>query len=196
MNIILRVFNFHPSCCRTIYQKLAAVGTADQETHCQAAVDAIDPSIRFCAYNLKIKGGASADVSVLIEMRNKSAGGAARLDLLTQQIEDTLALTRHQTAANVSSITWRGKSVPSKNPQLIEAILAAQQSLQQLDEAIRHDASPVQNPDALDERLKSFDAVIGALWDASRIAEQDVKDDAVSDCLTPLSSGEGTFEMI
>ncbi|TPX44642.1 hypothetical protein SeMB42_g04256 [Synchytrium endobioticum] len=184
------------AAARTIYEKLATVGTAGQEALGQAAVDAIDPSIRFCAYNLKIKGGASADVAALIEIRNKSAGGAAGLDLLTQRIEETLAQTRHEKAASVSSIVWRGKTVPSKNQQLIESILAAQESLQQLDDAIKADPMPVKNAEALEERLKSFDAVIGALWDSSRIAEQDVKDDAVAVAKVKTSKSDAnTFNL-
>ncbi|TPX36168.1 hypothetical protein SmJEL517_g01439 [Synchytrium microbalum] len=184
------------AAARTIYEKLSTVGSAEQEALCQSAVDAIDPSIRFCAYNRKIKGGASADISVLLEMRNKTAGGSAGLDLLTRQIEDTLAQTRHKKAVEVSSITWRGKTVPSKNEKLIEAILAAQESLQQLDKAIKDAALPLDSAEALDERLREFDAVIGALWDASRIAEQDVKDDAVAVAKVKTSKSDAnTFNL-
>jgi signal recognition particle subunit SRP68 len=37
---------------RAIYAKLAGAGTPQQEALCNARVEEIDPSIRYCAYNL------------------------------------------------------------------------------------------------------------------------------------------------
>ena len=68
------------------------------------------------------------------------------------------------------SIRWRGKMVPTKNAKLMEAILVAKHAADQLDAA---------GNVAAEAKMELFDKVIGAFWDATRIAETDVKEDAV-----------------
>lgn len=63
-----------------------AAPSAHQEALCYAAIDSIDPNIRYCAYNLRIKGGGAQDINTLLEMR-KSGGAAAGLDLLASKVD-------------------------------------------------------------------------------------------------------------
>lgn len=71
---------------RTIYEKMSLAGSPSQEALCQSAIDSLDPNIRYCAYNLKLKGGQTMDIPSLMEMRNKSGGGVG-LDLLAAKVE-------------------------------------------------------------------------------------------------------------
>ncbi|KAJ3079824.1 signal recognition particle subunit srp68 [Quaeritorhiza haematococci] len=208
------------AAARTIYEKLASAGTAQQEALCYSAMDTIDPNIRYCAYNLKLSKGQVADISALIEMRNKSAAadGGAGLDLLASKVESLLAQTRQERAATVQNISWRGRTVAIKNERLVDAVLSAQEAMQNLDELKKKVGDGVDlegdsdaEDDAAgkkkggeqkaakdkkakktkkDELLEAYDTVLGALWDASRIAEADVKEDAIATAKVKSSKSE------
>ena len=78
---------------RTIYEKLAgAGGSSEQKVLCQAAIDAIDPNIRYCAYNLKLKGGQTMDIGELVAMRNQAGGLGS--DILNAKLEVRGAILR------------------------------------------------------------------------------------------------------
>ncbi|KAJ3285673.1 signal recognition particle subunit srp68 [Borealophlyctis nickersoniae] len=164
------------AAARTIYQKLAGAGSAQQETLCQSAIDAIDPNIRYCAYNLKLKGGQTMDIAELVEMRNKSEGMG--LDLLAAKVEGMLAQTRQAKAAE-HPITWRGRTVPSRNMKLGESIMNVQDAVAELEKASTPLAAKAGHIDtaAIEARLGLFDKVLGACWEATKIAEADVKED-------------------
>ncbi|KAJ3039349.1 signal recognition particle subunit srp68, partial [Rhizophlyctis rosea] len=165
---------------RTIYEKLAgAGGSSEQKVLCQAAIDAIDPNIRYCAYNLKLKGGQTMDIGELVAMRNQAGGSGS--DILNAKLESLLAQSRNEEGAAMS-ITWRGKMVPTKNAKLMEAILVAKHAADQLDTAGHVTA---------DARLELFDKVIGAWWEATRLAETDVKEDAVATAKVKSSKSDG-----
>ncbi len=72
---------------RTIYGGLAASGERSQRqaTLCQIAIEELDPSIRYCAFNLKMKGGQTMDITELLDI--KRAMGDADLDGLAPQLE-------------------------------------------------------------------------------------------------------------
>jgi len=61
---------------RKIYANLAVAGTAQQEALCNARVEEIDPSIRYCAYNLgQLRGGESErELAELIALHGDSSG--------------------------------------------------------------------------------------------------------------------------
>ncbi|KAI9207827.1 uncharacterized protein BJ171DRAFT_596257 [Polychytrium aggregatum] len=160
---------------RTIYEKLASVGTAEQEALCHVAIDAIDPSIRYCAYNLKLKGGQTLDISALLEMRNNSEG--AGLDLVAAKVESLLSQSRQERAGQVHDIGFRSQTVPCKNDKLAEAIISAQEMVQRLNATAQPDLS---NQNACDSHLELFDKVLGHFWAANSIAENDIKQDSIA----------------
>jgi hypothetical protein len=63
----------HPH--RKLFQELAKVISGEQQTLCLQMVDEIEPSVRYCNYQLSRKGGAVVDPSQLLEL----AGGAGDL---------------------------------------------------------------------------------------------------------------------
>ncbi|KAF9341572.1 signal recognition particle subunit srp68 [Linnemannia elongata] len=98
------------SAARAIYDKLSLAGTSHQEALCHAAMDEIDPNIRFCGYRLRL----------------------AKDDVLMREIEHLIAQTRQEKAQDLESIQWRSKVLPLKNPKLATAILAAQETAAEL----------------------------------------------------------------
>ncbi|KAJ3330852.1 signal recognition particle subunit srp68 [Blyttiomyces sp. JEL0837] len=182
---------------RTIYEKMASASiTAEQEALCQAAIDSVDPNIRYCAYNLKMKGvgsGGSQDVAALLEMRRAAGAGAAGLDLLTARVEEVLAQSRKEVQSQ--TFTWRGKEGTTRNSKLIEALQKANEALLELegemevDGALEDEAGTVRL-DVYEKRLESFGKVVGAYWDATRIAEADVKEDEATTAKVTTSKSE------
>ncbi|KAI8808146.1 hypothetical protein BJ742DRAFT_809857 [Cladochytrium replicatum] len=185
---------------RTIYERLAkAAATPQQETLCQSAVDALDPNIRYCAYNLKLKGGQTLDVGALIEMQSR----AGSLGLLSSKVESILAQASAERAAQVQSISWRGKSVPTKSHTLVESIFQAQQLGDVLDrttaevpvqkvleKAVEPEDGSKADWKAVEERMELFDKVLGAWWDATKIIEADLKEDAIATAKVKSSKSE------
>lgn len=69
---------------RNIYENLAQTGTPRQETLCHLAMDEMDPSIRYCAYQLK--GTKDVNLKELLEMKRSvgkqdAEGIAPKLDV-------------------------------------------------------------------------------------------------------------------
>lgn len=84
---------------RTIYETALKSSnlSSHQEILYQNAIDTIDPNIRYCAYNLKLKDGgnktsaaaaaaAESDVEAIMEMIRKQ-GGNNELDMLSEKLE-------------------------------------------------------------------------------------------------------------
>ncbi|KAJ3038273.1 signal recognition particle subunit srp68 [Rhizophlyctis rosea] len=154
---------------RTIYVNLEqSGGNAAQKVLCQAAIDEIDPNIRYCAYNLKLKGGQTMDIGELVAMRAQSGGTG--LDLTLEAKLKSLEQNAEKGGAEMS-LTWRGHVIPTKNGKLMETIAAAKHAADKLDTTSTADVA---------ERLALFDKAIGAFWDATRLAEKDVREDAVA----------------
>ncbi|KAI9356241.1 hypothetical protein DFJ73DRAFT_823537 [Zopfochytrium polystomum] len=176
---------------RTIYEKLLSASSAHQEALCQSFIDAIDPNIRYCAYNLRLVGGSepNQDISALLEMRRRAQGAGAGLDLLAAQVDEVLARSRHDRVAGSSAtatIEWRGKVVPCKNQRFMEALMAAQEAAASLESEITKDGpildetSGKVRSEIVDKRVESYAKVVGSFWDATKIAEADVKEDEIA----------------
>jgi len=62
------------------------VGTAEQEALCHSAIDALEPNIRYCTYNIQNQqDGGDIDLAALIQMKSKAEGMG--LDLLAGKVE-------------------------------------------------------------------------------------------------------------
>ncbi|KAI8373324.1 hypothetical protein BD560DRAFT_394627 [Blakeslea trispora] len=99
---------------RMIYARFAQSNSqAEQEALCYAAMDALDPTIRFCAYRLQL----DQDVERLVqEYPLADSSLKHQLDSLSVQPESS------------SRLEWRGKTVTIKYPGLSETIKKAQQN--------------------------------------------------------------------
>ncbi|KAJ3115987.1 signal recognition particle subunit srp68 [Phlyctochytrium bullatum] len=185
------------AAARTIYDKMATAGTLSTREMllCQSAMDAIDPNIHFCAYNLRLRAGpagkqAQQDIAALIQVRSQASGSdASGLEILASQVEEVLSKTRREKAQNVHELAWRKQSVETRNSKLIEALIAADDAVSVYDGVVKS-LGPISaedrslNSESLSKRLDGLEKIIGAYWDATKLAESDLREDAV-DCHFP-----------
>ncbi|KAF9581889.1 signal recognition particle subunit srp68 [Lunasporangiospora selenospora] len=153
------------SAARAIYDKLSLAGTPHQEALCHAALDEIDPNIRFCGYRLRLAKDGVVSVEELVQM--SAADKASGSDILLREIEHLIAKTREERAQDVSSITWRSKTLPLKNAKLATAIIAAQETAAELNNASR----------TTDEKLEQYDKILQAYAAAEKQVKKAIKED-------------------
>ncbi|OBZ86209.1 Signal recognition particle subunit SRP68 [Choanephora cucurbitarum] len=98
---------------RMIYARFAQIAHAEQEALCYAAMDELDPTIRFCAYRLQL----DQDVEKLVDQHP-----------LDKSVQDQLDALSVESSQKNSPVQWREKTVTIKYPGLAETIQEAQQS--------------------------------------------------------------------
>ncbi|KAK3816919.1 MAG: hypothetical protein JOS17DRAFT_838631 [Linnemannia elongata] len=167
------------SAARAIYDKLSLAGTSHQEALCHAAMDEIDPNIRFCGYRLRLAKDGVVNVEELVKM--SAANKASGSDVLMREIEHLIAQTRQEKAQDLESIQWRSKVLPLKNPKLATAILAAQETAAELNN--------LQGATS-EAKLDQFDKVLQAYSEAEKHVKKALKEDAVAAAKVKSSKSE------
>ncbi|KAG0027539.1 signal recognition particle subunit srp68 [Podila clonocystis] len=166
------------SAARAIYDKLSLAGTSHQEALCHAALDEIDPNIRFCGYRLRLAKDGVVNVEELVKMSDANKGSGS--DVLMREIEHLIAQTRKEKAQDLQSLNWRSKSLPLKNAKLATAILAAQETASQL--ASAHGST--------ESTQELFDKVLQAYSEADKQVKKALKEDAVAAAKVKSSKSE------
>ncbi|CAG8715630.1 14644_t:CDS:2, partial [Ambispora leptoticha] len=168
------------AAARTIYKKLSSAGTSHQEALCQSIIDDIDPNIRYCAFKLRLGTDGTRDVEELMKI-NLGKNKSAKLDLLEAQVESVLSQKRPEKEALLTSITWKDRIVPLKNPDLALHILRAQEATLKLEKSDNAGEST---------KMELFDKVLEAYGDAERVAKTAIKEDAVATAKVKSSKSE------
>lgn len=91
-----------------IYDKLSLAGTSHQEALCHAALDEIDPNIRFCGYRLRLAKDGVVNVEELVKMSDANKGSGS--DVLMREIE----VREHSTESLLT--TWSSLDILTKIP--------------------------------------------------------------------------------
>jgi len=181
---------------RTIYEKLAAAGDPQQEALCNSTIDSIDPNIRYCAYNLKIKNTSSEDdIAALVEMKLKSSANGA--NFLDDKIEALIQKKIQEKASQFTSITWRNHNIEIKNAKIAESILKANDAIEDLEKTEIVDAKSEEEikefNDKVNDKLDRFGNVLEAYHDGQRQAEKELLEDKLAtDKVTSSKSEEKT----
>ncbi|KAF9433553.1 signal recognition particle subunit srp68, partial [Entomortierella beljakovae] len=173
------------SAARAIYDKLTLAGTPHQEALCHAAMDEIDPNIRFCGYRLRLAKDGVVNVEELVKMSeaNKASGS----DVLMREIENLIAQTRQAKAQDLQSISWRSNALPIRNPKLATSILAAQDAATELDSL---------SSASTEVKLEQFDKVLQAYAEAEKFVKKALKEDAIAAAKVKSSkSDQNTAEL-
>ncbi|KAJ2963429.1 hypothetical protein NQZ79_g1551 [Umbelopsis isabellina] len=168
----------HYAAARTIYETLAKASNAHQETLCHSTIDEIDPSMRYCAHMLRSSGGSSQqDIDDIVSgMRNKSS--APGMDLLEAQLAEVAAQSRQRRAQEMTSISWRHKTVELRNENLAVSILKAQETGQ----------------DDSAKDVDRFDEVLAVWAEAEKAAKKAIKDDEEATAKAKSSKSAETTE--
>ncbi|KAI9237373.1 MAG: hypothetical protein BYD32DRAFT_461617 [Podila humilis] len=161
-----------------IYDKLSLAGTSHQEALCHAALDEVDPNIRFCGYRLRLAKDGVINVEELVKMSDANKGSGS--DVLMREIENLIAQTRKEKAQDLQSLNWRSKTLPLKNAKLATAILAAQETASQLASA----------QGSTESKQELFDKVLQAYAEADKQVKKALKEDAAAAAKVKSSKSE------
>lgn len=115
---------------KTIYNRLAEAFSEEIKTVYVQKVEEIEPSIRYCAYNI----GEETSIEDLLTMR-MAAGGMGGEDLLTAKLDALISQTRQKQAATLSEVTFRGRTIPVKSEKVRVFLLAHQEAESSLSSA-------------------------------------------------------------
>jgi len=145
---------------RTIYDKLGGIADPEIKQVFQQRVEDIDPSIRYCHYNLRKTKGSSndkdEDLHDLEEIRLKGN------DLLTAKLDTLLSDVGKQHSDKFQEISWKNRPLTVKNEKLQLQLVAAQEICSEL------------NRVAPSARMALFDKLFATYSEASTIIRDDI----------------------
>ncbi|CAG0878865.1 unnamed protein product [Darwinula stevensoni] len=146
------------SKAQTIYEKLEATMHEDDRDIYRGKLMELQPSLRFCAYNI----GDESAAADLVKMREQ---GCLSADLLTD-IDELLAQTREKQAATLSEVTWRGRTVPLKQEKVSLCLVSVQEGEAMLEKA-----------ENLEAKLSIYDNLLAECKDALQILKDELRND-------------------
>ncbi|KAI8465561.1 MAG: hypothetical protein J3K34DRAFT_525289 [Monoraphidium minutum] len=165
----------HFTRAKKLFGELAKVGDLDSQGLCGAMVEEIEPSVRFCDYQIKRGGGTAPDAAALLALGGGAEGdgeGGAR-GLLQSKLAALQAEAQVQQSAATSSFEWRGQSHPVRHERVRVALHTARELAAALEAgagAMEVDAAGAgeggEGGGAADGRLAAFDRAINALGEA------------------------------
>lgn len=141
---------------RKIYEEMGKIGDAEEQELCKERVGEIDPSLRFCKFN--ISGGSAEDISDLIASHNPA------FDALNAKLETALQESRKQQATSMEKVTWRGRTVPLKSEKLKLAFIGSENA--------RIELERVQGED---EKLAQYSHLFSAFADIHEVLRAELK---------------------
>eukprot|EP01102_Stenamoeba_stenopodia_P007895 TRINITY_DN222_c0_g3_i1.p1 TRINITY_DN222_c0_g3~~TRINITY_DN222_c0_g3_i1.p1 ORF type:complete len:674 (+),score=227.47 TRINITY_DN222_c0_g3_i1:191-2023(+) len=148
---------------RKIYEEIGKVGDADNREICKHKLEELDPSIKYCLYNLGSKSGSSESKQHdLIDFKSKGPGA----DLLNAKLEAVLAEARKKQATTLTEISWRGKVIPLKSEKLRVVFLSAQDALYELE-----------REENVEVKIDLYDKLFICYSDAQRIILEELRAD-------------------
>ncbi|KAI9183720.1 signal recognition particle subunit srp68 [Blastocladiella emersonii ATCC 22665] len=151
---------------KSLYENLAKL-CADDHTHAalaQAAIDAVEPQVRYCMYTLAKRG---QDVDALVRLiQSQPATGSD--DALQQELDTMLQAATAATAADATrggqvGLTFLGEPVPVRSQPIARLVLQA-----------RELEAGIAKLDARAQKLAAYQTLISALIQAERLAQRDV----------------------
>jgi len=142
---------------RTVYEQLSQLGDMEQQALCRERVEELEPTLRYCQYNLNQAGGTK--VADLMDMSSNVPGQ----DLLNAKIQAVMAEERARAAEAMSEIQWQGQVLPVRNNNSRLCILNAQDIAAQIAQVTDYQ-----------QKDKLYDKVFMAYNDAKRHIRDDL----------------------
>ena len=150
---------------------MAAAGTPREETLCYLTIEEMDPSIRYCAYHLKLKGGQTLEVSEILEMK-RTVG--KDVEVLAPKLKNLLAQAR-KVQTQQDTLEWRLFTLQVPSSDLSTALESIQSSTLELQDVLKLPHFELSNNDQVQGVLSAYDALLGSYWEAHRLAEHEMK---------------------
>ncbi|EFN58517.1 hypothetical protein CHLNCDRAFT_140581 [Chlorella variabilis] len=98
---------------RQLFEELAKVGSFEQQGVCKHFLDQVDPTVRYCQYQISRKGGAAPSPAELLELI-----GGSGTDQLQSKIASLAAEAQAEKAAATSSLSWAGETYAELQSEL------------------------------------------------------------------------------
>ncbi|GAB4820832.1 hypothetical protein N2152v2_007878 [Parachlorella kessleri] len=146
---------------RKLLEELAKVGSFEQQGVCRHFLDQVEPTIRYCNYQISRKGGAAPDPSALLELEGAAGPG---MDILQSKLASLAAEAQAQQAGATSSLSWQGESYPIREEKIRIPIHNARELESQLADSM--DAEGAGAADSIEARLALYDRTINAYNEA------------------------------
>ncbi|GBF97795.1 signal recognition particle subunit [Raphidocelis subcapitata] len=132
----------------------------------------VEPSVRFCEYQLKRSGGAAPEAPDLAALGGDAEGEGGARGLLASKLAALQAEAQVQQSASTSSFEWRGQSHPVRHERVrvalhsareLEAALDAGAGGMEVDAPAAADEEDQQPGGGVEGRLAAFDKAVNAL---------------------------------
>lgn len=143
---------------RTIFDQLGKVGDSDYQDICRQKVEEIEPSIRYCNYNLGKKGD---DSNKLLEMRMEMKGPG--IEFLQSKLDAVIQDTLKKQTDTLKEVVFKNKKIPIKNEKIRVAILSAQETTFELEKT-----------EGPEKKMEVYDKLFVKYNDALRIAKDEL----------------------
>ena len=112
--------------CHTLCTELARVSLAEHAHLYRKMVSEVEPSMRFCSYNLRREGGGAADDG---EEDALVADAETTSDFLRSKLEQVLQETRAKQASHLTELEVLGERVPVRSEKTRVGIVSIQKLL-------------------------------------------------------------------
>mmetsp|Transcript_12941 Transcript_12941/g.27476 ORF Transcript_12941/g.27476 Transcript_12941/m.27476 type:complete len:601 (-) Transcript_12941:276-2078(-) len=150
---------------RTICAELSKASIPEQVPLYKQMIEEVEPSIRFCAYNLRRAGGDTAEEDEANDVEGlASAEGAS--DLLRSKLELVLDESRAKQAKDLNEMEVLGERVPIKSEKTRICLIRAHQTLYEIEQA---------GGDASDAAMAQYDQLFVAFNDALEGVRADLR---------------------
>jgi signal recognition particle subunit SRP68 len=166
------------SVAKYLLENLCAQATSSRDQALASLlIDEISPEIRYCAYQLGNKKAHDVD-GIVGEL------AAIHKDKLVEDCDNILAVFGEETARGVQgspkqkldTLTWEGKPVPVRNPELVDALLKVQEAEARLTAAKKSSEDKVHSGTNTTKRsVGVYDTVLSALSDSEQVARKQVE---------------------
>eukprot|EP01116_Phalansterium_solitarium_P022203 TRINITY_DN7247_c0_g1_i1.p1 TRINITY_DN7247_c0_g1~~TRINITY_DN7247_c0_g1_i1.p1 ORF type:complete len:610 (-),score=207.66 TRINITY_DN7247_c0_g1_i1:357-2186(-) len=161
---------------RTIYEQLGKLSDSDSQELWRQRVEELQPSIRYCNYNLS-GGRVTSDAE---------PKGIAADDDLRSKLDSVISETLKKQSENLREISWRGRKVAVKSDRLRSSILNAQAVAYEIEQA-----------DTYDKKMAVFDKMFGAYNDALNLIRDELAASASAKAKsTKLEAQEDSLEFL
>ncbi|KAI9021107.1 hypothetical protein DFJ74DRAFT_671910 [Hyaloraphidium curvatum] len=180
----------HLTEAREIYEGLGKTASNQrEELLAQAAIDAIEPNLKYSLYNLRVADGdESEDVGKLLEMLR---GADGQSEMVQAKVQTLLSQKLSRKAHEMTAVEFRKQQIPVRNEKLLQVILRATEAEKLLETA------PDSDPANADEKLlRSYESILEAWWEAQALAEGDLREDELATAKVKSSkSAETTTQL-
>jgi signal recognition particle subunit SRP68 len=178
----------HFNSVHVIYESLSKIVSPAQQKLCIERVDEIQPSIRYCKFNLAKQAGSCVDSEDLMSLQNAMSTSGS--DMLRSKLSAVLSETLKKQADSLDEVEWLGKKLTVRSPAARQHILSARHAAFQLASCNDREAKM----SLFDAALLSYESASDALAaeaaseSASREKDKSLKNETAAAATKALSS--------